>query len=303
MRLRLLATVWACLTFGVLWTGSSPRGWAALPAPPAPTATSTVPLTPEEEAKEEKEDAEIGKKAAAEVEKEVKVLDTYSTTTLQQIVDRIRPFTEKPHQKYTVKVVDEKNINAFSLPGGYLYFTKGLVQAAESEDELAAVAGHEMGHVCLNHARKAMKRDAKYNKILGPLILAAVLARSQGVDPGAIAAMGSVLKTNTMNQWGQEAEFQADAASVRYLTASKVYNPVAMLTVLEGLAIIEKSGPEQNLGAYQDHPDAEERIEAVRTQLAVLHIPIERPRVRKGIIATANSAVVEGKGGGRNPPR
>ncbi len=63
-----------------------------------------------------------------------------------------------------------------------------------------------------------------------------------------------MVKTGTLNQWGEQCEYQADAASVRYLYASKVYNPVAMLTVTEGLAQMEDSGPKVDMGIDQDHP-------------------------------------------------
>ncbi len=134
--------------------------------------------------------AELGKKAAAEVEKEMKVIDSYSTEELVRIVTRLRPYTEKPHQQYTLKVVDENGVNAFSLPGGYIFFTKGLLKAVESEDELAAVTGHEMGHICLNHARQEMGKDSKYLKVLAASILAAVMARSSGADPARWPPLG-----------------------------------------------------------------------------------------------------------------
>ncbi len=98
-----------------------------------------------------------------------------------------------------------------------------------------------------------------------------------------------MVKTGTLNQWGEQCEYQADAASVRYLYASKVYNPVAMLTVTEGLAQMEEAGPKVDMGIYQDHPYGKDRVVAVRKLLDELHVPIERARVRKGIVASAHS--------------
>ena len=297
MRFRVVTAAWACVSLIVLLTGlcglaGAPAAPAKLPAPAV--AGGTVPGDPPT-TEEDKRDADNGKKAAVEVEKEMKVIDSYSTEELVRIVTRLRPYTEKPHQQYTLKVVDENAVNVFSLPGGHIYFTKGLLKAVESEDELAAVTGHEMGHVCLNHARQEMARDSKYNKFLAPAILAAVLARSKGIDPGSVATMGMMIKTGTLNQWGEQCEFQADVASVRYLYASKVYNPVAMLTVTEGLAQMEDNGPKVEMGIYEDHPYGKDRVAAVRKLLDDLHVPIERPRVRKGILATAHEVEKGGK--------
>jgi len=282
MKLRLAIAAWICAALVVLVAGSRGPARAAAPAKVPAGQAAEPPLT-----EEEKQDAEIGRKAAAEIEKELKVLNNYSVTNIEQVVDQLRPVTEKPHQKYTLKVVDSKAVNAFSLPGGYLYFTKGLLGAVESPDELAAVTGHEMAHVCLSHHRRQMSRDARYMKILGPAILAAVLSRNSGVDPGAVAIIGSMVKMDALNHYGREAELESDQASVRYLYASKVYNPVAVLTVVEGLARMDEAGPEVEPGIAQTHPYGKERVEAVLKYLHELRVPIERPRVRKGIVATA----------------
>ena len=265
----------------------SALGFAALARAEAPPAPATLPAGPEM-TPEEKADAEIGKKAAEEVEKEFKVIaDAPDLPRLQGIVAQLRPVTEKPNQQYTVKVLDSKALNAFSLPGGYLYFTKGLLAAVESDDELAAVGGHEMGHVCLRHSRRLMERDEKYTRILGPVVLAAILAQKGGVNPGAVATIGSLVKMDAVNHYGREAELEADAAAVRYLSASKKYNPVGVLTVVEGLARIDSSHSSANPGVFQTHPLAEERVAAVTARLQELKVPIERGRVTRGLTATA----------------
>ena len=262
------------------------RAWAeADAAAPVAPAASAVEPTPEEKA-----DAEIGKSAAAELEKEYRdklLKDPPELPRIMGIIDQIRPFTEKPHQTYQVKVIGIPQLNAFSLPGGYLYYTQGLLEAVESDDELAAVTGHEMAHVCLNHARKLMNRDKRYSEILAPVILAAILARSDTVDPGKIAAVGSLVVQDAINHYGREAETEADLGSVRYLYAGKRYNPVAVLTVVEGLARLESSGPHAEAGVFQTHPEPEERVLAVVQELKSLDIPIERRRVIKSITATA----------------
>ncbi|MBN1460794.1 MAG: M48 family metallopeptidase [Armatimonadetes bacterium] len=251
------------------------------PTPPAPE------LSPEE-----KRDAEIGQKAAEEIEKQYKVLEeSPELPRITAVVETIEPSTEKPHQHYRIKVIDSKAVNAFSLPGGYLYFTQGILEAVESDDELAAVAAHEMAHVCLNHSRRLMSRDEKYRTILGALLVASVLSNSEAVDSGAIATVGSLVAQDALNHYGREAEFEADRQAVRYLHASQQYHPVAVLTVVEGLARMEASEGSPELGVYQTHPYGPARVQAVINELTELGVPIERRRVIRSLVAAAEVVV------------
>ncbi len=294
MRLRLAMVVGMCLAVLALGSarGAEPAAPAAAVAAPAAAATSPEPpLTPEE-----KVEAEIGKKAAEGIDKEIKLLDKYpGLPHVQEVIEKIRPFTEKPYQKYSVKIIDSRAVNAFSLPGGYLYFTKGLLEAVESDDELAAVAGHEMAHVCLSHSRKVMERDERYNKILAPIVMAAILGqKGSGINAGEVATIGNLVKTDVVNRYGREAETEADRDAVHYLHTSKIYNPVAMLTVTEGLARIEQAAPGPDPGVFQTHPYAKERVAAVLAQLRELKVPVERGRVQKGLVVVAGPMTVEG---------
>lgn len=279
MRTRGLAKTGVMLC--VLW-GLCGAAWPAQEAaPPEPAPEMTA---------EERADAEIGKSAAEEVESQFKIVE--ESPALPRIcvaVERIRPVTEKPHQEYQFKVIDSKAVNAFSLPGGYLYYMQGLLDAVESDDELAAVTAHEMAHVCLDHSRELMAKDERYTKILTPLVLMSVLSNSESVDPGAIATIGSLVVQDALNHYGREAEFQADSHAVLYLKKTGEYNPVAVLTVVEGLARIESGEAPAEMGVFQTHPYAKERVKAVTARLQELGIPIERRRVTQSLVAEAGS--------------
>ncbi|MCJ7749867.1 MAG: M48 family metalloprotease, partial [Armatimonadetes bacterium] len=157
-------------------------------AEPAPGVVP--PDSPGELTKEEKAEGDIGRSAVEELEKKFKLVeDSPALVRLAGFVRKLRPVTQRPQQGYELKVVDSKAINAFSLPGGFIYFTRGILEAVESDDELAAVAGHEMAHVCLAHSRKLMSRDEKYQRILGSLLVLSILSNAEGIDPGAIATV------------------------------------------------------------------------------------------------------------------
>jgi hypothetical protein len=260
--------------------------------PPAETQGTATPaqsasggLTPEE-----KRDADIGKSAAEELEKEFKVaVDSPELPRITAIVEAIRPVTQKPQQTYQIRVLEDKAINALSLPGGYLYFTQGLLRAVESDDELAAVTAHEMAHISLSHSRRLMSMDQRYQMVLGSVLLASILTNSESVNPGAVAAVGSLVAQDALNHYGREAEQEADHQAVLYLRATKKYNPVAMLTVVEGLARIESSEGNPELGIQKTHPYGKERVEAVSRELEELGIPLERRRVTHSLVANASA--------------
>jgi hypothetical protein len=245
--------------------------------------------------KEEKADLGIGRRATEDVAKDFKVVKgSPDLLRLERIVRSLRPVTEKPYQGYELRVVDSKSINAFALPGGYMYFTQGILEAVESDDELAAVAGHEMSHVVLMHSRKQMSRDDKYKRILGSILVASILSNSEGIDPGAIGTMASLVAQDALNHYGREAELEADHEAVLYLNADKQYNPVAVLTVVEGLARMEGSEATPEMGVFQTHPYGKERVDAVAAQLTDLGIPLERRRVIRSLVAESAIADKDG---------
>ena len=132
------------------------------PAPDESTGEPADEPEPVELSPEERADAEIGRTAAEAIEEEYEFIeDSPDIARINAMIQLIRPVTQKPHQTYQVKVIDSNAINAFSIPGGYLYYTQGLLQAVESDDELAAITAHEMVHICLSHARGLMSRDER----------------------------------------------------------------------------------------------------------------------------------------------
>lgn len=267
----------------LLTLSPAPPAWPETPSGEAQQASASAEMTPEEKA-----DAEIGARAAEEVKKQFKIIeDSPEEPRIAAIVERLRPVTEKPHQEYQIHIVESGAINSFAIPGGYLYYTQGLLRAVESEDELAAVTAHEMAHICLNHSRRLMSKDERYQRILGPLVLLSILTDSKGLDPGKIALVGNYIVQDALNHYGREAEMEADHAAVFYLRDSRRYYPVAVLTVIEGLARLESGRPQLELGVFQTHPESEKRAQAVLQQLRDLGIPIERRRVIKSLVAEA----------------
>lgn len=99
------------------------------------------------------QDVQLGKEAAAEIEKEVTVVnDKQLTDYVARIGKRLADASPAPDYPYTFKVVADPNINAFALPGGPIYIHTGLITSADNEAQLAGVVAHEVGHVALRHS-------------------------------------------------------------------------------------------------------------------------------------------------------
>ncbi|MEL6583261.1 MAG: M48 family metalloprotease [Pseudomonadota bacterium] len=138
--------------------------------------------------------------------------------------------TEQPNADWTFTVLDTPTVNAFALPGGYVYVTRGLIALADDEAELAAVIGHEIGHVTAKHGaeRADAQREASLG-VLGATILGAVI----GGPAGAVAGreLGSVVAGGNVASYSRIQEFEADALGVRYIAATG-YDPFAQADFL-----------------------------------------------------------------------
>ncbi|MEI8281383.1 MAG: M48 family metalloprotease, partial [Armatimonadota bacterium] len=116
--------------------------------------------------------------------------------------------------EYKFKVVDSKDVNAFSLPGGYIYVYQGLIDFVQSDDELAGVLAHEISHAGQRHVAWMRKEQAKMAPIQIPLILASIFT---GRAEGAIT--GELLGTAMTNGWSVKAETSADFGGVQLVVA------------------------------------------------------------------------------------
>ncbi|MEO1612430.1 MAG: M48 family metalloprotease, partial [Pseudomonadota bacterium] len=162
------------------------------------------------------------------------VKDQAQKDYVNRIGRRLAAKSEQPNAKWTFTVLDSPVVNAFALPGGYIYVTRGLMALANSEAELAAVVGHEIAHVTAAHGSQR-QRQAGIAQIgvLAATIGAAVLgAGSQSVQ--AINQLGGTLGQGYVASHSREDEFEADQLGVRYL-ARAGYDPSAAADFLSAL--------------------------------------------------------------------
>jgi beta-barrel assembly-enhancing protease len=179
---------------------------------------------------------------------------------------------------YRFHIVDDKDINAFSLPGGYLYFNKGLLSYVQSDDELAGVIGHEIIHAAHHHVARLSKEQGKLNTQMAIGALAAILARVPGQDTGNLLQGFQLVAMQKVSGYSQNAERDADFGGIQ-LAIKGGYNPVGMLTFMERLERDRKLRPDIDLGIFRTHPPEKERATNMIQQITERGLPINRRAV------------------------
>lgn len=197
-------------------------------------------------ANEIKKDIHIGKKAIRKVERSLKLSKNREMNARVQRISRNLIKVVNSHQPivlwgdkklnpfpYVVKVIQGNEVNAFSLPGGFVYIYEGLIKFAETDDEIAAVLSHEFAHVALRHGHALEEKQSKVN--MWHLLLTALSLGTGGAGALATLQAGNLLSKALASGWSIQAEKAADAAGIEYLTKSP-YHPIAMLTFHERLS-------------------------------------------------------------------
>ena len=183
------------------------------------------------------QDVQLGREAAAEIEKQVSVVkDNRLNQYVARIGKRLADASSAPEYPYTFKVVADPAINAFALPGGPIYVHTGLLTAADNEAQMAGVLAHEVGHVALRHSTN---RASKAQMFQLPLLLAGGLFDKKGGMLAGLAQLGIGFGVNSMFlRYSRKAEKQADILVARMM-AEVGYDPVEMARFFEKL---EESG-------------------------------------------------------------
>jgi len=272
-------------------------------------AQAPAPAFADDKKKAPEEDPEVrlGRENAAENDRTVKLItDAALLDRVNRIGREIAAIANseqipvlwgQPELKkfeYTFKIVQDKDVNAYSLPGGFIYVHTGLLDYIHSDDELAGVLAHEIAHAAHHHMMKLIGEQNKMQRnLILPILLAAILTRSGGQDLGNLLLAGQLYMVAKLNSYGVEAEKDSDQAAVRYLMKTK-YNPVGLLTFMERLARDELRGPERELGIFRTHPPSPERARALLALLGEMKIPVHRRDVDPTLSARVGTTTMNG---------
>jgi len=221
---------------------------------PAPAQQQAAPATPGLLSNTSlEEEIQIGRQLAGNL---LGAAPLAPDEALQRYVNRVGRWvasqSERPQLKWYFGVLDTADLNAFALPGGYVFVTRGLVELMADEAELAGVLGHEISHVVLQHHLKVLKQSQAVN-VLGNLF-----AQQQGNSLVAQAAIGKGAEALTRGL-DKGAEFDADRAGVVLATRAG-YTPYGLPSVLRKIA--SRNPREASLALlFKTHPLPQERLE------------------------------------------
>lgn len=202
----------------------------------------------------------IGRQLAAEVERKAKfVTDPAVTEYVNRVAQNII-LRSDAKITFTIKVIDSPDINAFALPGGFLYVNSGLIIAANSEAELAGVMSHEIAHVTARHGVEQATKGALFQYLSIPLLFV-------GGVPGLIMQnAANILIPLGYLRFSRGAEEEADRLGLQYLWASG-YDPTEMLNFFEKLKAKERRKPGTLEKIFSTHPPTGKRMEKAHALL------------------------------------
>ena len=211
------------------------------------------------------QDVQLGKESAEEVDKAYPlVTDPQVLRYISELGRRLASLTPNNNSQYawTFKVINSSDINAFALPGGYVYVNRGAIEAAENEAQIAGVMAHESGHVVMRHgtheASQALLAQAPL-AILGGMLGQSGSLTDLLTQMGLSLGVNSILLRNSRN-----AESQADEVGT-YILYQAGYDPRAMAQFFE---TVEKKYPRKTIQFLSDHPNPENRIKNVDSEIA-----------------------------------
>lgn len=210
-----------------------------------------------------RQEIDLGERYAAQLEREMPMVhDPGIQADLDRIAGRLTPFARRGEITYRFTIVNSDVVNAFAIPGGAIYVTRGLIENARSMDQLAGVLGHEMAHVELRHSAKQIGRARTAEAGIG--VVGAILGRepNAAVQAGAGVAGQLVFATFSRDQ-----ERQADQAAVDYITRAGI-NPGGLTAMFETLQSLERSRPSALEAFFASHPMTAERIADVNGLIA-----------------------------------
>ncbi|MEA2624495.1 MAG: hypothetical protein QOD06_540 [Candidatus Binatota bacterium] len=206
---------------------------------------------------------------AREVESKQRVVsDPVIAGYVSELGQRLAATIRDPQFRYTFRVIVDPSVNAFNIGGGYVYVHTGLLEAADTEGQVASVLSHEMGHQVRRHVAKAISREQLFQTVIGVAL--------GNAAPWVQLAAGLGITTGQL-YFGREAEREADHVMVDLMPRAG-YDPREALAMFAKLRALEGSNPGRVAQIFSSHPPTDERIENVRADIAAHPLPAELVR-------------------------
>ncbi|MDX1919230.1 MAG: M48 family metallopeptidase [Candidatus Caenarcaniphilales bacterium] len=200
----------------------------------------------------EKQEITVGAQAASQVEKSQPILnDSVVTQYVTTVGNKLVANSTRSNIPYRFRVVNSKDVNAFALPGGFIYVNRGLIEAASTENEFIGVLAHEVGHVTGKHGVEQVEKAQKANLALG--ISKIFLQRTRG---GSALFNGAQLVTQgAFLKFSRDHEREADRLGAEMMHKAG-WNPQGMVSFFDKLA---QKGDSRSVAIFSTHPAPAER--------------------------------------------
>jgi len=213
------------------------------------------------------QEQQIGGQYAQQINQQLPLIrDSYTNQYINQLGRQIARVADPRGIPYTFYVVNSDVVNAFSIPGGYVYVNRGLIERADNEAQLAGVLGHEIGHVVERHSITQMQRAQNANTLLSVLYGVLLRRNPSGVEQAGIQVGGSAVFAG----YSRTAEREADRDAVVFMTRAG-YNQNQLPAFFEKLLSMEHSQPSKIESFFATHPGSAERV--AETQAEINAIP------------------------------
>ena len=210
----------------------------------------------------EKEQA-LGRDLSQQIEQQAKLITDPVVTEYVNRIGQTLVRHSDARVPFTIKVVDDEQVNAFALPGGFFYVNTGVILAADSEAELAGVMAHEIAHVAARHATRNATKQEIWNLASMPMIFFG------GPVVAVIRQVSSIVVPMSFLKFSRDAEREADFLGLEYQYASG-YDPTAFVDFFEKLEAQEKSRAGFVARAFSTHPMNDDRIRRAEAELEML---------------------------------
>jgi hypothetical protein len=214
------------------------------------------------------DDAQIGQQSAQQAEQQLPILnDSQVQAYVNRIGQRLAQNAGGPQFQYQFRVVNASDINAFALPGGYIYINRGILDQAKNEGEVAGVIAHEISHVALRHGTHQASKA--YAAQAGLSILGGILGGKVGNNTAQILnTIGGVGLNALFLKYGRDLETQADVRGSQILAASG-YSPQDMINFFHTLESVDTS---KKTSWMSDHPAPPDRINRIQKEASLLKV-------------------------------